>query len=260
MPTISIITAVGPGRDEYLAETYASLNSQRMPDGWDWEWIVQEDGESGSPHRHLPNDDERVHFDTGRQGRASMARTIALSRANGTLMRTLDADDLLPEDALADDITALVDHPEIAWCVSATLDYVMPDGHLLPGPYDPDPGFLPDRFLYEGEKAGALQVVGTTMCTYTSLVRALGGWIALPASEDVELLLAAEAVSPGYMRPRTGLLYRQWPGASTEDPDYARDAESAMRRSALLQRAEELRLAGWSWRPHERLRSLPAAA
>lgn len=259
MPTISIITAVGPGRDAYLPATYESLRRQSMPTGWGWEWIVQEDGESRKPIDHLPADDHRVQFDTGRQGRASMARTIALSRTSGVLMRTLDADDVLPDGALAADIGELVAHPEAAWCVSAAED-LMPDGSLVPGPYDPEPGQVPPQFFYGGEQQGALQVVGTTICAYTSLVRALGGWIALPASEDVELLLAAEAVSPGRVRPGVGLLYRQWPGASTEEPDYARNAESAMRRSALLQRADALRDAGWSWRPTERLNSLRAIA
>lgn len=59
-----------------------------------------------------------------------------------------------------------------------------------------------------------LQVLGSTLCTYTELVRAVGGWPALPA-EDVGLLLAAEAVAHGWMLPEPGLRYRRWPGSST---------------------------------------------
>lgn len=248
MPTISLITAVCEGREQYITEAYESLCAQTMPDGWDWQWVVQEDGETGKPLALLPDDDPRISAGQGRAGRAPMARTMALERAEGVLMRTLDADDVLPEGALHQDITMLIERPDIAWCVSGALDLI-PDGTLEPGPYDPPPGDLPSGFLRDGEAQGHLQVVGTTMCTYTDLVRALGGWMALPASEDVELLLAAEAVSPGVMCPEIGLLYRQWPGASTEDPDYARDGESRARRNALLARADALSRAGWRWSP-----------
>lgn len=247
MPTISIITAVVAGRDHYLREAYESLCSQVMPHGWQWEWLVQEDGETGRPLSELPLD-QRISSGQNRAGRAALTRTMALERASGLLIRTLDADDVLPDGALWQDITTLMEHPESAWCVSGALD-LFEDGTLVPGPYDPPPGPLPRGLLAEGETSGQLQVVGTTMCTYTSLVRALGGWQALPASEDVALMLAAEAVSDGYMCPNIGLHYRQWPGSSTEDAEYAEEAESAARRNALLQRVSALRESGWRWCP-----------
>ncbi|QEV39866.1 hypothetical protein CP978_16030 [Streptomyces nodosus] len=44
---------------------------------------------------------------------------------------------------------------------------------------------------------------------------ALGGWMALPSSEDTGLLMALNAVSTGWFIEECGLLYRKWPGQST---------------------------------------------
>lgn len=247
MPTISIITAVLAGKHQYLHEAYDSLASQEMPVGWDWQWVIQEDGESGIPLADLP-DDPRISTGTGPRGRAAMARTIAIGRANGLLLRTLDADDVLPAGALNRDITTLMTHPEISWCVSPALD-LLPDGTLRAGPRDPDAGPLPPGYLAEGEQAGLLQVVGTTMCTYTQLVRALGAWQALPREEDVALLLAAEAVADGWMLAEVGLHYRRWPGNTTEEVDKRLASAGSPQRDVLLGRADALRTAGWRWSP-----------
>src|SRR5699024_5430317 len=99
-------------------------------------------------------------------------------------------------------------HPEVAWCVSGCLD-LLPDGTLVPGPYDPPEGPLPDGALYDEHSRGMLPVMGTTLTAHTGLVRALGGWLAVPAMEDVALLLAAEAVSPGWMITAPSEIYRK---------------------------------------------------
>ena len=115
---------------------------------------------------------------------------------------------MLTDGALSRDISTLAAGTGIAWCVSPEID-LLPDGSLRAGPRDPDPGPLPPGCLAEGERSGMLQVLGNTMCAiYTELVRALGGWQALP-SEDVALLLAAEAVADGWMLSMPGLLYRR---------------------------------------------------
>lgn len=257
VPTISIITAVVAGKHNFLRETYDSLIKQKLPTGWDWQWIVQEDGETGIPLKDLP-DDDRISSGMGSAGRAPMARTMGLDRADGLLVRALDADDLLPDGALYRDITALTQHSDIAWCVSPAVD-LLPDGHLRPGPRDPSPGPLPPQFFADGERSGLLQVVGTTMCTYLDLVHALGGWQALPAEEDVALLLAVEAVSKGLMLREPGLYYRRWEGNSTAETDKRHASAGTPRRRVLLQRADSLRSMGWQWNIPERKLS-PGAA
>ena len=54
MPIFSIITPVFAGGDAYLLQTYDSVASQRLPDGWSIQWIVQEDGKTGTPLERLP--------------------------------------------------------------------------------------------------------------------------------------------------------------------------------------------------------------
>lgn len=248
MPTINIITAVREGLHHYLTELYESLLAQELPNGWDWRWIVQEDGESGIPLALLPDDDPRISTGTGKAGRAPMARTTALSRANGALTRAVDADDLLPQGALAQDITTLTEHPEVGWCVCPTLD-LLPDGSTQAGPYDPEPGLLPRGLLADGEKNDRLPVVGTAVCTYTSLILALGGWMALSGGEDVELMLALEAVAPGYMSSEAGLIYRKWDGSTSNGESFGHEVEAKAWRQMMLTRASALQAAGWQWTP-----------
>ncbi|MET7286831.1 glycosyltransferase [Streptomyces sp. NPDC005573] len=248
MPTISVITPVFDGGDAYLSETYESVAGQRLPAGWSLEWIVQEDGRTGKPLARVP-DEPWISKGTGRAGGAARTRTLALTRATGVLTRSLDADDLFPDPyVLARDIEALGAHPDLAWTVAPCLD-LHPDGSLTPGPYDPPPGRLSAGLLAEGLRQGALAVVGTMATYYTGLLLAVGGWPALPALEDVGPLLAAEAVSDGWMQEKPGGIYRKHPRQSTASPEHRDEEEAAIRTKAVLDRAESMRTLGWRWRP-----------
>jgi glycosyltransferase involved in cell wall biosynthesis len=242
MPRISILTAVLEGRDEYLGETYESLRTQVMPTGWDWEWIVQEDGETGDPRRHLPGDDPRVSYGTGPWGRASQARTLALPRVTGELIRALDADDQLTPGALARDIEVLTTQ-RVGWVVSPALDLHV-DGSVKAGPRDPDAGPVPDRLMYDGEVAGLNPVLGTTATTYTALVQMLGGWPAVPMGEDSALLIALEAIAPGWMQREPSVLYRRWDKQTTAGRDATEAVAHGLEIRISLGRADALRALG----------------
>ena len=71
---------------KFLPEAYQSLAAQEMPTGWDWQWLVQEDGTTGAASDHVP-DDSRISVGTGRPLGQGIARTYALSRARGELVR-----------------------------------------------------------------------------------------------------------------------------------------------------------------------------
>ncbi|SDX32976.1 Glycosyl transferase family 2 [Amycolatopsis xylanica] len=239
---ISVITAVYDGGHHFLPEAYESLNAQEIPDGWEWEWCVQEDGKTGIPASLLPND-PRIKYSAGLPGRAGVARTMALSNATGPLIRTLDADDVLLPGALARDIEAL---HRVAWCVSAGLD-LHPDGTSTPGPHDPPDGPFTPGQLFAEQKRDKLSVMATTFAAHKDLVLALGGWTALTGAEGVGLLLAAEAVAPGEFIARPSLLYRKHDAQTTASTTYWDAAEHELRMTAVLDRAESLRSAGWRW-------------
>ena len=103
MNTISVITPVHAPSLPHPAD--ASLAGQELH-GWEWQWIVQEDGQAGILKGHLP-DDPRISTGQGRPGGPGVARTLALARADGVLVKVLDADDLLTPGVLARDIAVL---------------------------------------------------------------------------------------------------------------------------------------------------------
>ena len=53
---IVVVTAVHGPHARFLPEAYASLCAQRLPEDWEWHWVVQEDGESEDvePCRRTP--------------------------------------------------------------------------------------------------------------------------------------------------------------------------------------------------------------
>lgn len=64
--------------------------------------------------------------------------------------------------------------------------------------------------------------------------------MALPASGDTGLLLAGDAISPGYFISEVGLLYRKWPGQMTSQAGHTDQVEWPARMSIIEGRAEAL--------------------
>ena len=257
---ISIITPVYDGGHGFLLDAYRSLISQEMPPGWGWQWIVQEDGETGTPVSILP-DDPRISTGSGRRGGAAVARTLGLARATGVLTRPLDADDVLTPGALWRDIATLSSHDDLGWCVSAGLD-LLSNGTLAPPPQTEDfpGGRLDPDVIFAFYAAGMHRVISCSMAAHTALVRAVGGWAALPASEDTSLLLACEAVASGWMISEPSMYYRKHPLQSTQRRQFTDPDELAARRASLLGRRHALRQAGWRWAPHDVLTPIPEAS
>ncbi|MEV4441787.1 glycosyltransferase [Streptomyces sp. NPDC049577] len=242
MRTISIITAVHHGGHQFLGEAYESLREQKLPGDWEWEWCLQEDGTSGIPALSLP-DDPRIKWGTGLRARTAVARTHALARATGDVIRTLDADDVLLPGALERDIETL---GRVAWCVSACVD-LHEDGSTAPGPCDPPGGPVEPGRFYREVTEDRLSVQAVTFAAHRRLALALGGWQALSGAETVALLLAAEVVAPGEFIAEPSVLYRKHPHQTTASDRYWEPGEAATRISALLQRADALRESNWTW-------------
>ncbi|MEW1660443.1 glycosyltransferase [Streptomyces sp. NPDC093707] len=243
---IIIVTAVHAPSAPFLPDAYASLRRQELPDGWEWQWVVQEDGKSDQVAPYVP-DDARVTFRQGRPGGPGVARTLALSQAAGEYVKVLDADDQLAPGALARDLAALEGDRGIGWATSRALD-LLPDGSTVGFEGDPEPGPIEHGAVLDFWAAHDFraQVHPATLCVRRDLLLALGGWMALPASEDTGLLLALNATSRGWFTPEVGLLYRKWPGQATGQPSHTETAERAARMAVVEARARHL--AAFRWR------------
>ncbi|MFD2767245.1 glycosyltransferase [Micromonospora eburnea] len=236
---ISVITPVYPPNSAHLAEAGTSLYSQKLPAGWRWEWLVQIDGDEGEVS--LPAD-TRIKVARNRHAGPAVARTLALAKSVGSLIKSFDADDLLTEGALERDIRVLENNPEVGWTVSSATD-LMPDGSLVSFPEsDPPEGIMARGSIFDYWRTHDHRppVVPGTMCIRRDLLVGLGGWMALPASEDTGLLIAANILSPGYFITETGLLYRKWPSQSTAQAAHADEAERQARFAVIESRAQAL--------------------
>ena len=225
---------------EYIGATAESLLAQQMPSGWDWQWVVQEDGFEGATSVLLPSD-ERISFGTGRPGGPGVARMTGLVRARGEFIKVLDADDQLEPGALARDIEVLTSHPQVGWTTSRVLD-LLPDGEIVSWEHSDPPQGLIERtsvvsYWLSNKR---LPVHPATLCIRRHLLLALGGWMALPASEDTGLVLAANVLSDGYFLSQPGLRYRKWPGQTTTQPGYLDAAAQAARTQIVEERARAL--------------------
>lgn len=74
--TVSALTAAYQPVPEFLKAAYESVATQELPDGWAWEWVVQEDGQTGDVAAMLPND-QRISPGDGRCGGECVTRTMA---------------------------------------------------------------------------------------------------------------------------------------------------------------------------------------
>lgn len=243
----TVITAVYDGGETYLEDLAEGMFRQadQMPSGWSLEWLVQEDGTTGRPLRNIP-DASWIRPGQARAGGAAVARTMAMSRASGEIIRTVDADDLLTDGALDRDIDTLT-RTGAAWCISAALD-LLPDGSTRPGPRDPAEGWLTYEDLLAGYPS-EFAVVATNLAARTELLHALGGWPALPAWETIGAVLRCAAVAPGWMigADQPGGFYRKHDAQTTSRPTYAATADFGALAHVVRQQAEALHALALPW-------------
>jgi len=238
--TISVITPAFEPRPDHLLEAYESLRGQVMPNGWQWQWVVHEDGPTHRAQDILP-DDRRIVFGRARHGGVAIARNLALAQADGEFIKNLDQDDVLTPGSLSRDIANMRKPHGGQWTTSRVLD-LMPDGSTIGFDDDPEPGPLAPPFVFEHWKSHRyrLPVHPTTLCIARSLAVALGGWMASPGSDDTGLLIAASLVSTGYFESEVGLLYRKWPGQETAQASHTEPTEWRLRMKLIEERGEAI--------------------
>lgn len=242
---VIIVTAVHSPSAAFLPDAHKSLREQALPAGWEWHWVIQEDGRTDEVLPYVP-DDARVTFRQGRPGGPGVARTIALAHAEGEYVKILDADDQLTPGVLARDLAVLEADRGLGWTTSRVLD-LLPDGTTAGFPGDPDEGPIERGAVLDFWTANDFraQVHPATLCVRRDLLLALGGWMALPASEDTGLLLALNSVSRGWFSAEVGLLYRKWEGQATGQSAHLDPAERQARMAVAEARARALGSFGW---------------
>jgi glycosyltransferase involved in cell wall biosynthesis len=232
MPIVSILTAAYAPTATYLSETIASVREQIPPTGWSLEWIVQEDGVDPRLADHvteLPY--ARYQANNTRLG-LSQTRNLGLSRAIGDLVQVLDHDDVLLPGALATLVSRFVDYP-IHWAIGQADD-LTPDGTRVAYesalPYGVLPAGHVNAWATEHDGNWPIHCAGLMM--RTDYLRALGGWVASPADDDVAMFAALSELTNGYNEPTVTWLYRHHPEQTHRTPEW-RAWSTAGRRIAL---------------------------
>jgi len=242
--TISVITAVHPPSVPYLADAYDALRLQELPEGWAWQWVVQEDGEQRVAQAVLP-EDPRISYGSNRASGPGVVRTTALTRATGTLIRNLDADDKLLPGALARDIARLTNDESIGFTTSRCLD-LLPDGTVKSWEHaDPSDGRIPRNSIkdqWQSDPNWILSVHPVTVCIRRELLLAVGGWMALTTAEDTGMLLAANALADGWFIWEPSILYRKHSAQVTAQEYHNEPIERQARRDLIVSRVEALQL------------------
>jgi glycosyltransferase involved in cell wall biosynthesis len=238
---VSVITAAHVLSVPYLLDAYESLVAQELPAGWSWEWLLQEDGQTGAVAAAVP-DDPRISVGSARPSCPGVTRTMAMARAQGQLVRNLDADDKLLPGAIARDIMVLTERAEVGWTTSRLLNW-LPDGKIVSWRHqNPDEGVLTRGAILESWRSNDwfLPIHPVTICIRRDLLFALGGWMALPSAEDTGLLMAASVITDGYFINEPSLLYRNHPHQMTARVDHV-DGLDSDRRHLIAARADALR-------------------
>ncbi|OHT77872.1 glycosyltransferase [Mycobacteroides chelonae] len=241
MSLISIITAVYRPEAEFLMAAYDSVRTQVVPAGWSLEWIVQEDGDTGIAEKILPGEDW-IKFGTGRHNGVAITRNLGLGRSRGAFIKDLDQDDVLTAGVVERDIRVLMANRDIGWTTSRVLD-LLSDGSTAGFDNDPPAGRIAPGSVLEHWRSHnyRLPVHPATMCVRRELVTALGGWMAVPGSDDTGMLIAASVVSAGYFHPEVGLLYRKWPGQESAKAPHYEQSEWQTRMSLISERADAIK-------------------
>lgn len=209
MPLLSVLTAAIGRWAEFVAEAGDSVASQDVPEGWDVEWIVQEDGSDPCLASVCERFPMARYEANGEQLGTAVTRNIGLTRAQGSLVHVLDCDDLLLPGGLRTAIETFDAYPQIHWVAGQADD-------LLPGPTRlPFPPMIRPGYIQAGEinsmilDHGQTPVLCAGLTMRTNTVRALGGWVAVPRSDDLALLVAIAELTPGYLPDHATWLYRR---------------------------------------------------
>lgn len=241
MPLVSIVTPTQAHNAEHIGALWRSLLEQALPPGWEWEWVVQEDGQRPAVRGMLP-EDPRIRYEAlGVQIGGAATRNTAVARAGGDLVAGMDHDDYYEPGGLAALVEPFADR-DVAWSC-ARMRWLNPDGTtwVKPDVYPPgrvEPGVVAETFIRTNDFPFPASI---TVYRRQHLL-AHGGWPAVARSTDAVLLAAFSSRWPGVWVDRVAATYRRWPAQHTvQQADIAiRDVPHV--RGAIAQRLAAERL------------------
>ena len=244
MPKISVITATHAPGAKFLMDARESVAEQALPQGWDLEWVVQEDGRSPQL-QHVATGQEQLNIRysaNGNQLGPGATRNLALARAHGDLIQVLDHDDVLLPGGLALKVKIFEQYP-IHWAVTAADD-LLDDGSRKSWDSAIPFGLVEPGVVNEWAAAhqGNWPVHCAGLMMRTDAVRALGGWSTTPVDEDIILFSALSELGRGWNDEAVTWLYRQHEGQTTRSP--ASHGLTSEGRRIALQRVQALRNVG----------------
>ncbi|HEY1972621.1 MAG TPA: glycosyltransferase [Pseudonocardia sp.] len=218
MPLVSVLTPTQAHNAVHIRALWDSLDTQVLAPGWEWEWLVQEDGPQPAVRDLLP-EDPRIRYDAlGVQLGGAATRNVALARAAGDLIAGMDHDDWYEPGGLAALAQPLAADPIVAWSC-ARIRWQNPDGAswVKPDVFPAgriEPGLIADTFTRTNDFPFPAAIAAYRR---THLV-AHGGWSAVARSADAVLLAAFSTRWPGIWVDRTVATYRRWPAQHTAQP------------------------------------------
>jgi glycosyltransferase involved in cell wall biosynthesis len=218
VPLVSVLTPTQARNADHIGAVWDSLVDQVLPPGWEWEWLVQEDGPAPGVRELLP-DDPRIRYDALRvQLGGAATRNVALARASGDLVAGMDHDDWYEPGGLAALVRPLVDDQAVAWSCGR-IRWANPDGSswVKPDVFPAgrvEPAAIAETFVRTDDFP-----FPAAIATYrrTHLV-AHGGWPAVARSTDAVMLAAFSTGWPGIWVDRVVATYRRWPAQHTVQP------------------------------------------
>ncbi|WP_329222579.1 glycosyltransferase family A protein [Streptomyces microflavus] len=233
-------TRLRTDRIPYLLELHASLHQQDV----EWQWILALDG---VPISQLParlRNDARVQTVLlPRAVGAGAARNFAMNEVSADWCTTADDDDLLPEGSLSARLRHAREHG-LGWCAGWSAD-LHEDGAVSTWRCPTPPGFheAGDVWGYWPNPEATIPIGPTTLLARTDLIRASGGYAALPQGEDYAYLVGITGTASGALLPTVVYHYRKHPEQMTAQPSYP---------------AMESRARQFAWRHGKHLASLRA--
>ncbi|MET9550048.1 glycosyltransferase [Streptomyces sp. NPDC006627] len=210
-------TRLRPDRIGYLLELYASLREQDVS----WEWILALDGVSEEGMPEVLRVDARVKVVAlPRPVGAGAARNFAVNEVTADWLTTSDDDDVLPAQSLAVRLRYAQKH-DLGWCAGWSADLHL-DRSITTWRCSTPPGFHApgDVWRHWTSPEATIPIGPTTLLARTEIVRASGGYAALPQGEDYAYLVGVTGAARGALLPTAVYHYRKHAEQMTAQPEY----------------------------------------